>query len=92
LLRAAVPVALAGSSALMRRTPRLRSRVSNSLSSALPMPRSRHRLLNATIDSQARSPCSCATAIPTSSSPTTATTAGWPDLAAAMTSDTGNTG
>ena len=60
--------------------------------SALPMPPFRQRLLSATTEIHARSPCACAAAMPTRSSPMTATTAGWPDLAAEITSDTPNTG
>ncbi len=92
MCRAAAPVASAGSSALIRRTPIVRSRISSSPSSALPMPRFRQRLLSATTDIQARSPCNCAAAMPTMSSPITATTAGWPHLAVEITSETPNTG
>ena len=56
------------------------------------MPRLRHRNPMASSRIQARSPWVWATAIPTTSSPTSATTAGSPDRAAAITSATLNTG
>lgn len=56
------------------------------------MPRPRQRAANATSSTQARSPSTCATANPTTSSATTATTAGWPARADAITSETGKTG
>ena len=56
------------------------------------MPRSRHPLLSATIEIQARSPCSCATAMPDELVTDDRDDGGLPDLAADTTSDTGKTG
>ncbi|GAA2261383.1 hypothetical protein GCM10010430_52050 [Kitasatospora cystarginea] len=87
-----MPVAPSGIGALIRRTPRARSRRSSSVRRELPIPRLRQRAASATRITQARSACAWATAMPTSSSPTTATTAGWRARAAAITSETGKTG
>ncbi len=71
----------------IRCTPAATSRRSSSPSIALPIPRCRHAAARLIRITHARSPPTVATATPTSSSPTTATTAGSCDRTAAIRSD-----
>jgi hypothetical protein len=76
----------------IRCTPAATSRRSSSPSIALPIPRRRHAVARLIRITQARPPLTVATAVPTSSSPTTATTAGSDERTAAIRSESPNTG